>query len=168
MAPIFARSKEKAVGRLPWISGRLDGALTWAGYGARRQSLMQVSIVEALHLGVLVDSLRLPPPVSGRAFGVLYGWVCLQIPATNIRTALVESIEIDAGNQRPFVILDGLPFHDRCQRYQVMSAQAAVCPDQPLGADPILKIVQHGCKDDFRPTGIDGETVGVGEEIALQ
>jgi hypothetical protein len=36
MATVFASCKEKAVGSLTGISGRFDGALAWAGYGAWR------------------------------------------------------------------------------------------------------------------------------------
>ena len=129
---------------------------------------MQIGVVEAVDLGVFLDSLRLPPPVAGRALGVLHGWVGLEIRSADIATGIVESIQIDAGDQGALVILDSLPFYDGCQRNQFVAVHAAAAPAEALCADPILKVVQHRDEDKLRPTGVDGKPVGVGEEIAFQ
>ena len=89
---------------------------------------MQIGIVETFHLGVFLNRLRLPPPVTCRALGILHSRVGLEISPANIGTAIVEAVEVNAGDQRAFIILYGFPFYDRSQCDELMTANAAAAP----------------------------------------
>ena len=78
MTPVFASGQKETVKRLAWISYRFDCEQTGAGNGAGREPGVEVGIEQTLHLCVLFDRLWLPPPVAGRAFGILYGRIGLQ------------------------------------------------------------------------------------------